>query len=229
MTDEIDDAFTHWQEPSDDLAPRRVEIRRAADALRRAIERMVSTQAPLAELIALADDVEATAERLERFPGGRGFGWAEAANAGDPHAFFDQSPLMGKGNPIAPPLDLEVADGMVRGTAVFHSAYEGPPGCVHGGFVAAAFDEVLGMVQSLGGQPGMTGTLTVRYRAPTPLHTELRFEAVIDRIEGRKTFTSGQLYAGDMLCAEAEAVFIAVGLERMRQLAEQRDARDGEG
>ena len=37
----------------------------------------------------------------------------------------------------------------------FGSAYEGPPGCVHGGFVAAAFDEVLGFVQSLGGQPGL--------------------------------------------------------------------------
>ena len=63
--------------------------------------------------------------------------------------------------------------GLVR----FGSAYEGPPGHVHGGFVAAAFDEVLGYVQSLGGRPGMTGTLTVRYRSPTPLYTELRFEA----------------------------------------------------
>ena len=43
--------------------------------------------------------------------------------------------------------------------------------------VAAAFDEVLGFVQSLSGRPGMTGTLTVRYRKPTPLHTELRFDA----------------------------------------------------
>jgi hypothetical protein len=42
----------------------------------------------------------------------------------------------------------------------FGSAYEGPPGCVHGGYVAAAFDEMLGFVQSLGGNPGMTARLT---------------------------------------------------------------------
>ena len=52
------------------------------------------------------------------------------------------------------------------GTATFGAAYEGPPGCVHGGFVAAAFDEVLGSTQSLSGEPGMTGRLTVNYRSP---------------------------------------------------------------
>ena len=62
---------------------------------------------------------------------------------------------------------------MIKGTVTFGSAYEGPPGHVHGGYVAAAFDELLGMTQSLGGMPGMTGTLTVRYRRPTPLRTEL--------------------------------------------------------
>ena len=81
----------------------------------------------------------------------------------------------------------------------FGAAYEGPPTCVHGGFVAAAFDEVLGLAQSLGGNPGMTGTLTVRYRKPTPLHTDLRFEATLDGQEGRKLFTSGRVYAGDTL------------------------------
>ena len=42
----------------------------------------------------------------------------------------------------------------------------------HGGYVAAAFDEVLGLAQDLGGQSGMTGTLTIKYRRPTPLHAD---------------------------------------------------------
>ena len=67
---------------------------------------------------------------------------------------------------------------------------------MHGGYVAAAFDEVLGFANSLSGTPGMTGTLTVRYRRPTPLHTELRFEGRYERSEGRKIFTDGQLFAG---------------------------------
>ena len=97
---------------------------------------------------------------------------------------------------------------------------------MHGGYVAAAFDEVLGFANALSGNPGMTGTLTVRYRRPTPLHTELRFEAHYDRSEGRKIFTSGQLFAGETLCAEAEGLFISVDFERFRAFFEASQARE---
>src|SRR3546814_20552103 len=95
--------------------------------------------------------------------------------------------MLGVANPIAPPITLRGIDERTMvGEATFGPAYEGPPGCVHGGFIAAAFDEVLGAVQSLGGQPGMTGTLTVRSRPPTPLHEQLRFTGPHERGEGRK-------------------------------------------
>jgi acyl-coenzyme A thioesterase PaaI-like protein len=97
---------------------------------------------------------------------------------------------------------------------------------VHGGYILAAFDEVLGLAQDLGGQPGMTGTLTTKFRRPTPLHTDLRFVARIDRIEGRKTFTVGELYDPDgNLLAEADAVFITVDFEKLKALAEARDEK----
>ena len=51
------------------------------------------------------------------------------------------------------------------------SRYEGPPGYVHGGCVALAFDELLGMVNVLNGLGGLTGKLTVRYRRPDPART----------------------------------------------------------
>ena len=70
------------------------------------------------------------------------------------------------------------------------------------------------------GNPGMTGTLTIRYRKPTPLDTELRFEATVQRIEGRKIFCEGRMYAGDVLTAEAEGLFISVDLVKMQMLAE---------
>ena len=96
-------------------------------------------------------------------------GFAEAANAGEPFGFFDHSPMLGRANPLAPPIRLWLEGDRILGTATFGAAYEGPPGCVHGGYVAAAFDEVLGSTQSLSGSPGMTGRLTVHYRKPTPL------------------------------------------------------------
>jgi acyl-coenzyme A thioesterase PaaI-like protein len=101
---------------------------------------------------------------------------------------------------------------------VFGSAYEGPPGSVHGGFVAAAFDEVLGFANSLSGSPGMTARLIVNYRQPTPLYTELRFDARLDRVEGRKIFTTGEVYAGDRLTAEAEGLFVSVDREKFQRL-----------
>src|SRR5687767_4456185 len=107
--------MTAWIEPDSEPAPSRIELRRAADALRRVIERMVTTTASVEALALVAGDLEDVAARLESEPGGRGFeSWAESANAGDPHGFFDNSPLIGKANPIAPPLHLEVAEGKVR-------------------------------------------------------------------------------------------------------------------
>jgi acyl-coenzyme A thioesterase PaaI-like protein len=134
--------------------------------------------------------------------------------------------MLGRANPLAPPLELWPDDGVIRGRAIFGAAYEGPPGCVHGGFVAAAFDEVLGSTQSLGGgRPGMTGRLTVHYRSPTPLREELTFESRVVDVTGRKTLTYGTLHAGDRLCAEAEALFIAIDFEKMVELRAAREKR----
>jgi acyl-coenzyme A thioesterase PaaI-like protein len=184
------------------------------------IERLVASEAPEAELRAAADGLERYAAALEKHPRLKHFqGYAESANAGDVAAFFDQSPLIGLANPLAPPIRLAaVGERSVRGTVRFGSAYEGPPGCVHGGFVAAAFDEVLGFAQSLTGQPGFTGTLTVRYRNPTPLHVELVFDAEIARVEGRKIFAEARVHAGELLCAEAEGIFISARPEKFEAL-----------
>jgi len=199
-----------------DVTPRRAEMRRLAHATRLVIDRLVATSAPEEALKAAAEALEAVAGALGGYPQGALFeGFAETANAGDPHAFFDHSPIIGRANPIAPPVELGVVGEKVEGTARYGAAYEGPPGCVHGGHIAAAFDEVLGMTQSLSGQPGMTGTLTVRYRRPTPLHADLRFEGELLRREGRKIFTEGRLYHGDDLTAEAEAIFISVDFSRL--------------
>lgn len=207
-----------------ELTPQRVEMRRLGNAMRAVIERLVATKAPEDELARAADALEEIAELLGQYPQGRLYeGFAESSPSGDPHAFFDHSPLMGQANPLAPPLVLEPRDGRVHGRVRFGSAYEGPPGAVHGGYVAAAFDEVLGMAQSMSGNPGMTGTLTIRYRSPTPLNEELRFEGQIDRVEGRKIFTTGALYAADdSLTAEAEAVFISVDLSKIAELMAKR-------
>jgi acyl-coenzyme A thioesterase PaaI-like protein len=206
-----------------EVDPRRKEMRRAADSVRAVIDRMFATQATEEALADVTALVSQAAAILARYPRSRPFeGFPEAANAGDPHAFFDHSPFAGRANPLAPPIEMEIAEDMVVARVRYGSAYEGPPGSVHGGHIAAAFDEVLGMAQSLGGQPGMTGTLTIRYRSPTPLNTDLRVVARITEITGRKTFTTGEMHAGDRVTAEAEAVFISVDMARIAEMMAQR-------
>lgn len=216
------------------------ELRRFAAGLRRIIERLALVDAPTDALAAAADAAAAFADRMdEEFPKRRS--WYEAAETAvgeikdipasaesrAENGFFDRSPIVGLSNPLAAPLSLEMGedrDGrkQVIGRVQFNAAYEGPPGNVHGGMVAAAWDEVLGMAQSLSGQAGFTGTLTIRYRSPTPLYEPLIFNAWVDRVEGRKIFTRGTCHAGERLTSEAEAIFITVDRERFEQLLAER-------
>lgn len=201
--------------------------RRVGDAFRQAIDHLTATGAPAGDLLEIEAMVSEIAKRLEAFGARRRYeGTAEASGLGHDRAHFDWSPLLGMANPLAPPLQASFEDGMVVGRVRFGSAYEGPPGCVHGGYVAAAFDEVLGLAQSLSGQVGMTANLTVRYRLPTPLHTDLRFECRLQGVNGRKVTAAGILLAGEEVTAEAEGLFITVSPERFAALAELRQRRD---
>jgi hypothetical protein len=210
--------------------PRRAALFRVADAIRGVLHAMVQTSAPIDVIEAVATDVEQAAGRFDGYTSKSMYeGFAEAANAGAPFGFFDHSPMLGQANPLAPPIRLWLEGDRILGTATFGAAYEGPPGCVHGGYVAAAFDEVLGSTQSLSGSPGMTGRLTVHYRKPTPLQTELRFEGWIENVTGRKILTRGELRAGDVLCAEAEGLFISIDLSKFADMKEARDRRHSDG
>ena len=194
---------------------RRRQAHRAGDALRRLIAGLHGTPAPPGEVAAIADELERLADRLAPYPGGSLYDAVADTFGPDPVAFFDHSALLGRANPLAPPIELWQDGEVMRGRATFGAPYEGPPDSVHGGYVAAAFDEVLGSSQSLAGQPGMTARLTVHYRSVTPLHTELSFTAGVRSVVGRKTTMWGTLHAGDRLCAEAEGLFIAFDFVRL--------------
>jgi acyl-coenzyme A thioesterase PaaI-like protein len=131
---------------------------------------------------------------------------------------------MGLRNPIAPPLDFHFEDdGRVWADFHLHAGYEGPAGFAHGGVSAMVLDQLLGDTARHAGAPGMTGTLTVKYRRPTPLG-DLRCEAHLDRIEGAKAFATGFISGSDGVCVEAEGIFIAP-----KWMREQRDRTGVQG
>jgi acyl-coenzyme A thioesterase PaaI-like protein len=114
-----------------------------------------------------------------------------------------------KANPFAPPIQLRIEGDKVVGRANFGLTFEGAVGTVHGGFVAATFDQVLYLAQSVTQIPAVTGTLTIRYRSPTPLLTELLLQGKVDHVEGRKIFAGATISANGIVTAEAEGLFIA--------------------
>jgi hypothetical protein len=137
-----------------------------------------------------------------------------------PQDVFSTSPVIGFANPVAPPVEVWAVEGHegwreVRGRVTYGYAYEGPPTCVHGGVIAELFDELLGMSNILVGEGAMTGTLTVRYRRPTPLLAPLHLVARHTGKEGRKVYAWGGIYHRGELTAEADGVFIEVPPNRM--------------
>ena len=209
-TNEPNQFEAHWDTSKSSGSEMWEQKRRLAEAMRLVIERLGPSNAPTDELRTAAEALERYAEALREHPRlEKVMGHSETANAGNVGAFFDQSPLIGLANPLAPPIVVSQTGEKTAGAQVtFGSAYEGPPGSVHGGVIALVFDELLGCVNVVNELGGFTGTLTIRYRALTPVGRPIRMRSWIDRQEGRKTWTQGTMHDGDTLCAEAEGVFI---------------------
>jgi len=136
---------------------------------------------------------------------------------GHPLDWLPRSPFVGKESPVSPPAEWLLSGGRVHASVTFGALYEGPPGYVHGGFIAMAFDEVLSLANARLGQPGMTGTLSVKYRHPTPLHREVHLRSWVEHMKGRRVVVRGELSDGDTLCAEAEGLFVALRAEVARE------------
>ena len=118
-------------------------------------------------------------------------------------------------NPIFPPVELGFdAAGRLQGTVTLGLPYEGPPGCAHGGVLSLLLDQLLGQVNLRHGLPAMTGSLTVRYRRPTPLLVELSLEAdPPERVGARTHMTRGRIRRDGVVTAEAEALFVLPDFE----------------
>ncbi len=195
--------------------PPETEARARKHRLVREVKRVIEVVAHLdsgtadADAVAAATDAARTlADALEDQPsllatGGLG------SQPGAQGSLLERSGISGRSNPLAPPVQWTVGEDGTHGTAVYSRAYEGPIGHVHGGFVAAAFDDLMGAAQVASGQAGYTGTLTVRMLRPTPLERRIDYEAHVDRVEGRKIWVDATSRCDGELLAEASIVFIA--------------------
>ncbi|CAM3208878.1 acyl-coenzyme A thioesterase PaaI-like protein [Williamsia muralis] len=118
--------------------------------------------------------------------------------------------MRGIAHPVLVPYQsYDTSDKKLVGTVRFSYAHMGGGGAAHGGVITMLFDDLLGTFVSRRAQLGSrTAYLKVDFRNVTPVHCDLRIDASIDRIEGRKTFVTGTILNGDVVCATAEALFI---------------------
>ena len=77
--------------------------------------------------------------------------------------------------------------------------YQGYPGIVHGGVLAAMLDEVVARVSMIGDPHHfmMSVRLEILYRNPVPVNTPLRIEGRIIRLRGRLGKAEGKIYLPD--------------------------------
>lgn len=165
-----------------------------------------------AALVSQATALLSGAVRSSRYEGIAGLAPGSAAN----EAVWETHAAFGPANALAPPVEVVDAEGRVDGTVTFGSSWEGGPGLVFGGFLAAVFDGLLGRAVISAGHLGVTRSLTVRYLRPTPLHTPVRVSSVAGGRVGRNVEVTAQMWVGDVLTCEAEAVFTCVDPERYR-------------
>lgn len=193
------------------------ERTRLAAAQRRLIETAATTDAPEDELAKAAAALDDITDRFTAFPP-RPSKHPEMPDLDELPTFFQDDPISGRNNPLAPPVEITFGDSSAVGIVTFNRSYEGAPGFVHGGAIAAVFDQVLGMANLATGHPGMTGTLTIRYLNATPIEQEIRFEASAGDREGRKSFVTGRALVGGTVTAEAEGTFIIPSRKRAAEM-----------
>ena len=199
------------------------ELFELAASVRTAIERMMVIDASHDDLLRARAEVDAITRRLEAI-GRRGQQVRMLADTDpgpdDLRPYYAGDARRWHYNPIFPRVELEIgADGVMRGTVTLGLPYEGPPGCVHGGVLSLLLDQLLGQVNLGHGLPAMTGSLTVRYRRPTPLLETLALEAhPPEQIRGRRYRTRGWVRAGGQVTAEGEGIFVLPTFEARRSM-----------
>ena len=129
--------------------------------------------------------------------------------------------VCGRENLVGLKLDFfTLSPGKVRSDLTLPDHYEGYPGIVHGGIIAAILDEVGGRAQMT--EPNrfmVTAQLNVRYRKPVPSKTALVALGVAGERRGRVSYAHSEIQdmAGDVL-AEAELVLVDIPESRIAEL-----------
>ena len=189
---------------------------RLASATRALNEKLVSTDIDPELAAALTEKIEGLAAELSQAL--QVTGLVEMAKRGQRGTSDDVmgelASVGGRSHPCSPELRWQEASNRITGTVKFSQAFEGPPGHVHGGWVAGVLDHLMGMTHVRTGHPGMTGGLSVRYLKPTPLNQVIEVSAQATELDDKRTEVKAEMRFGETTTAKAEAIFVRVDREK---------------
>ena len=195
---------------------------RAAAGMRRLGHAIVGHDAEVALLDRIAEIADATAATVEQGrPRSRQIEtikwrlWEEPPGDGLDMSHFPECVVSGAANPLGIGMSVRRDGQEAVATVNLGNAFEGAPKRAHGGVVAAICDDVMGYVLVLHRTPAFTGRLTIHYRAPVPVGSDLVVRAQLRERNGRKLHMAAQIHQGDVLLCDAEGLFIAIPPERL--------------
>ena len=129
--------------------------------------------------------------------------------------------VCGRVNPVGLKINFNnTKAGEVTAEIRIPEAYQGYPGVVHGGIIAALLDEVSGRAHMTEQVRFMyTAQLNVSYRKPVPTNTLLLLKGTAGERKDRVAHARGEILDQDgRLLAEAEAVLVDVPQEQLKLL-----------
>ncbi len=201
-----------------ELAVRRDAVAELGEALRDLTSRAIGSEVDVDELRRVTENARELAAAL-----------GERQRRPDEPSSVDDlrrgqrlfNPVVGPGNPVAPPMSVEIVDGAAIGWCTLDWRYEGPFTYAHGGISALLLDQIMGYACAAAGHPGVTGRLEIRYRSTVPLGQPLRLQAKLIDVLGVRAAVQGSISLADSpdtALVEAEGRFLALRPEQATRL-----------
>jgi len=135
---------------------------------------------------------------------------------GSSHCF-----ICGRENPVGLKLDFYTPEpGLVRTKITIPAHFEGYPGVVHGGILAAILDETGGRAHMDDPTHFMvTAQLNVRYRKPVPSETSLEVIGIAGERKGRVSKAHAEIRDMDgEILTDAELVLVDIPEEQLKNV-----------